>query len=53
MEGRQIGENGWGKLTWSQDFPWACRGNRDTLGLTNDMKLETGTSLACNLETNN
>jgi len=35
------------KLTSSQDFPWASRGYRGTLGLTNDMKLETATSLGC------
>ena len=53
MEGRQIGENGWGKLSWSQDFPWASCGNKGNLGLTNDMKLETGTSLACSVQTDN
>jgi len=35
------------KLTSSQDFPWARRGYKGALGLANDMKLETATSLGC------
>ena len=38
------------KLTSSQDFPWASLGYRGTLGLTNDMKLETATSLGCSVQ---
>ena len=53
MEVTQIGENRWGKLTWFQYCHWARHGNRGTWVVTNAMKLETCTSLACNLETNN
>jgi hypothetical protein len=39
-----------GKLTSSQDFPWARRGYRGALGLVNEMKFETATNLGCNIQ---
>ena len=38
------------KLTSFQDFPWARRGYKGALGLANNMKFETATSLGCKIQ---